>query len=90
MISREGGSPTVITEAGKVPLAAAKRPPLSYCESLHCAERGSDEGVSARSASSPRSGVGPFRGAPREMRGHLLRWVGRARVEVWGSESTRP
>ena len=47
MISREGGSPTVITEAGKVPLAAAKRPPLSYCESLHCAEWGSDEGVSA-------------------------------------------
>lgn len=79
-----------LTEAGRVPLAAAERPSLSYCESLHCAERGSDEGVSAHSASSPRSGIGPFRGVPREMRGHLLRWVGRARVEVWGSESTRP
>ena len=82
MISREGSGPDVITAAGRVPLAAAERPPLSYCESLHCAERGSDEGVSAHSASSLTSGVGPFRGAPREMRGHLLRRVGRAQVEV--------
>ena len=90
MISMEGSGPAVITEAGRVPLAAAERPPLSYCEHLHCAEQGSDEGVSARSASSPRSGVGPFRGAPRDIRGYLLRWVGRAWVEVWGSESTHP
>lgn len=68
MISREGSGPAVITVAGRVPLAAAERPPLSYCESLHCAEWGSDKGVSARSASSLRSGVGPFQGAPRDER----------------------